>query len=59
VLLYFQHVYDKHHSFLRQPSVELELENGRVPEILLYAMMSLVNAYDENTNFTERVADMQ
>jgi hypothetical protein len=59
VLLYFQHVHDKHHSLLRQPSVELELENGQVPEILLYAVMSLFNAYGQNTNLTERAADMQ
>lgn len=41
VLLYFQHVHDKHHSLFHQPSVEVELENGQVPEVLLYAMMSL------------------
>lgn len=41
VLLYFPHVHDKHHSLFHQPSVELELENEQVPDILLYAMMAL------------------
>jgi hypothetical protein len=45
VLLYFQHVHDKHHSLFHQPSVELELENGQVPDILLYAMMALGARY--------------
>lgn len=50
VLLYFQHVHDKHHSLFHQPSVELELEDGRVPEILLYAMMSLGARYVVDIN---------
>jgi hypothetical protein len=41
VLLYFQYVHDKHHSLFHQPSVEVELENGKVPDVLLYAMMAL------------------
>lgn len=41
VLLYFKYVHDKHHSLFHQPSVEAELENGLVPEVLLYAMMAL------------------
>jgi hypothetical protein len=45
VLLYFQHVHDKHHSLFHQPSVELELENEQVPDILLYAMMALGARY--------------
>jgi len=45
VLLYFQHVHDKHHSLFHQPSVGLELENEQVPDILLYAMMALGARY--------------
>jgi hypothetical protein len=45
VLLYFQHVHDKHHSLFHQPSVELELETEQVPDILLYAMMALGARY--------------
>lgn len=41
VLLYFRHIHDKHHSLFHQPRVEVELENGELPEVLLYAMMSL------------------
>jgi hypothetical protein len=43
--LYFHHVHGKHHSLFHQPSVERELEDGQVPDILLYAMMSLGARY--------------
>lgn len=53
VLLYFQHVHDKHHSLFHQPSVELELENGQVPDILLCAMMALGARYVTSTLFLD------
>jgi hypothetical protein len=55
VLLYFQHVHDKHHSLFHQPSVELELENERVPDILLYAMMALGARYVTGILFLDLV----
>jgi hypothetical protein len=51
VLLYFQHVHDKHHSLFHQPSVEAELAEYQVPDVLLYAMMSLGARYVVNIFF--------
>lgn len=41
IRLYFRHVHDKHHSLFHQPTLEVELKNGQVPDILVYAMMAL------------------
>ena len=38
---YFRAIHDKHHSLFHQPSVERDLDNGTLPDVLLYAMMAL------------------
>ena len=41
VQCYFRAIHDKHHSLFHERSVEEDLDNGTLPDILLYAMMAL------------------
>lgn len=38
---YFRVIHDKHHSLFHQPSFEQDLENGSIPEVILYAILAL------------------
>ena len=41
VSLYFKYIHDKHHSLFHQPTFMELLGQGKVPEVLLCAMMAL------------------
>ena len=42
---YFRVIHDTHHSIFHRPSVEQDLEDGKLPDVLLYAMMALAARY--------------
>lgn len=52
MLLYFQHIHDRHHSLFHQPSVEVELEKGQVPDVLLFSMMALGARFSDSTSLS-------
>lgn len=45
VSLYFDYIHDQFHSLFHRPSLEADLTNGKVPLVILYAIIGLAARY--------------
>lgn len=45
VSLYFDYIHDQFHSLFHRPSLEADLANGKVPLVILYAIIGLAARY--------------
>lgn len=51
VALYFNEIHDTHHSIFHRPTVEQNVVNEKLPNVLLYSMMALGARFSSNNIF--------
>lgn len=49
--LYFRYIHDTFHSLFHQPSVEDDIANGTLPQVLLLGIISLASRFSQNPFF--------